>query len=102
MNFDVSVGGKNGVQVRGENDQFFVGAAAQEAGDVAGFVGGNFEAHGGEKDFHGGGAFCFLKSRRGKFGEARLLVVNPSTMVGEPCQGGEDLRIRGQLRHVCV
>src|SRR5258708_26713023 len=58
-------GGKDGVQMRGEYDDFLFICAAQFADDVAGFIDLNFEAGGREKRSHGDGALGFLKRRGG-------------------------------------
>src|SRR6266481_4821023 len=91
-------GGKDGVEMGGEHDHFFFVCAAQLADHVAGLVDLHFEAGRGEKKLHGGSALRFLKWGRGNFGQARLLLVDPSEIAGKPGQRGAHFGIVSELR----
>ena len=59
VNLHVRAWRKNGVEVRGDNDNFLFIHTAQFPDDVAGLVDLHVEASGGEKSFYGGGALRF-------------------------------------------
>ncbi len=67
-NFYVGGRGEDGVEMGGEDDDFFFVGAAEFADYVAGFVDLHFEAGGGEESFYRGGALGFLEWRGGDFG----------------------------------
>ena len=83
---------ENGVEMRGEHHDFFVGGAGEFADDVAGFVDRDVEAAVGEDRFHGFSARGFLKRRRGNFGDVDLLVVDPAEIAREPIEAPRGLR----------
>src|SRR5260370_24607182 len=62
-------GGKDGVEGRGEHDDFFFTDAAKLADDVAGFVDFHVEAGRRKKSFDGGRALAFLERVGGEFRE---------------------------------
>ena len=96
-------GGKDGVEVGGEHDDFFVVVAAPRelrTDDVAGYMSiwYRLQAGFGEKNFDPAGARRFLKRRRGNFGDAYLLIVDPSEIAGEPGQRRAEFRGFSELR----
>ncbi len=99
-NFHFGAGRKDGVEMRGEHDDFFVGDARKLGDDVAGFVDRDAEAAIGEERPHGVSARRFLKWRRGNFGDADLLLVNPVVIARKPGKRRADFGGFGDLRSV--
>jgi hypothetical protein len=89
---------KDGVEVCGEHHDFSVVCTREFTDDVAGFVDLYVQAGFGEKNFDCGGARRFLKRRRGNFGDAYLLIVDPSEISGEPGQRRAEFRGFSELQ----
>jgi len=83
-NFYVGAGREDGVEVRGEHDDFFFISAWELADYVTGLVNLNGEAGRGEEGFDGGGTLGLLKWRGGNFCQAGLLVVDPGEIARKP------------------
>ena len=81
LDFDIGAGGKNGVEMRGEQNDFFVGRSRAFADDVAGFVDAELSGRSLRKFASGIRRGAVPESGRGNFGDVDLLVVDPAALL---------------------
>src|SRR5258708_4431575 len=97
MNFYVRTGGKNSIEMRGDDDDFFFIHAAQSCDDVSGLI----DLHGNQTSFgkqllDRRSTLRFLKMRRRNLRNTRLLGVDPVNVGGKPIKSRADWCVNGK------
>jgi len=96
MNFHLRARGKNRIEMRGDDDDFFFIHAAQLCDDVSGLIDLHRKSSFGKQLLDRRSTLRFLKRRRRNLRNTRLLVIDPGNVRGKPIKSRADSRVIGK------
>jgi hypothetical protein len=90
MNFHVRASGKNGIEMCGDDDDFFFTYATQFCEDVSGLIDLRRKSSFAKQLLDRRSTLRFLKRRRRNLRDARLLIIDPGNVGGKPIKSRAD------------